>query len=123
LTAYLVINLCRDALQPIYQSNGNERPEPKIKRLNRVARARLRHVRNARGGLLQVCHALDCTLKFYFLTPPTAKKLRQVDARGSTVNNVGGDQINIVVNTPTNTYIEEVDEDITLPVNISSFSL
>jgi hypothetical protein len=67
----------------------------KIERLNwarsdHVAPARPHHIRD--GGLFKICHSHECTLNFFFLTSVTAKKFQQVDAaRGSTVNNVGGD--------------------------------
>jgi hypothetical protein len=76
---------------------------------DRVVQVWPRQVRD--DGLPKVCHALRYLLKFDFPTSTTAKKIQQVNARGSTVNNVRGDQINIVVNNPTTSaYIEEVEE-------------
>jgi hypothetical protein len=105
-----------DDTPEIPQPNRKERR--KTEKLNRVARARSRQARD--GGLPKVRHAFECTPKSCTLIFITAKKYQQVDARGSTINNVGGDQINIVVNSPTSPHIEEVDQDITMPVNISS---
>jgi hypothetical protein len=52
-----------------------------------------------------------------------SKESKQVDARGSTFNDVQGDQINIVINNRTSTDVEQLDEDITVPVNTSSSRL
>jgi hypothetical protein len=48
-----------------------------------------------------------------------SKESNQVDARGSTFNDVQGNQINIVINNHTSTEVEQLDEDITVPVNTS----
>ncbi|KIM71443.1 hypothetical protein PILCRDRAFT_830326 [Piloderma croceum F 1598] len=45
------------------------------------------------------------------------KECEQVDARGSTFNDVQGNQINIIVNNPTSTDVEQLDEDIAVPEN------
>lgn len=99
--------------QGINRPNRSRKERRKIERSNRVKSNHLVQAQPRRAKVERLLSAL-------FLISTTAKKFQQVDARGSTVNNVGGDQINIVVNNPTSAHIEEMDEDITtLPVIFS----
>ena len=61
-----------------------------------------------------------CSAFFTYLC--NLKNCRQVDARGGTFNNVDGDQNNIqvIVNNFSSASIEEVDEDFSVPVSVSS---
>jgi len=69
----------------------------KLERLKRVDRAKSRQEPN--GRLLKECE--------------------QVDTRGSTFNDVRGDQINIIIDNHTGTDVAQLDEDISVPENPS----
>ena len=62
------------------------------------------------------------TLNFFSLIFVILKNCQQVDARGGTFNNVNGDQNNIqvIVNNFPSASIEEVDEEFSVPVSVSS---
>ena len=73
------------------------------------------------GGntLTKMVSSVDSRRGQYVKEPPLKKS--QVDARGSTFNNVGGDQhnIQIVINNSPSPYVEEVDETINTLVRTS----
>jgi hypothetical protein len=73
------------------------------------------------GGntLTKMVSSVDSRRGQYVKEPPLKKS--QVDARGSTFNNVGGDQhnIQIVINNSSSPYVEEVDETINTLVRTS----
>ena len=122
MTASTIVFLTDEIAMEVFHPTDNQ--------LNRKERRKIGRPNRVRSNRVKSYHLVQAQLrrpkvdKSWFLTSTTAKKFQQVDARGSTVNNVGGDQFNIVVNNPTRAHIEEMDEDITtLPVIFSLFLL
>ena len=76
------------------------------------------------GGLLRVRDAHIFTVNLFSLIIIISKGCQQVNAQGSTFNDVAGNQTNIqIVNNPPRASVEESDEDISIPVRASSFLL
>lgn len=77
------------------------------------------------GGLLEVHDAHIFALGPFFLIIVIYKECQQVDAQESTFNNVAGNQNNvqIIVNNPPHASVEEADEDICIPIRVSTNSL